>query len=298
MSSFDPQLHSQLNYVHKLNFLLSTILLPIVLFMIVLRSSTLGKYRYYLLNTTIWNYVLTAVIFGIDLTFLFPSLCILGSPILELNHNQYTVAVCFAIFCAIGLMLSICCSLLYRYSQASYGPFEQLLNKTPWTETFYVVVYLLFQTVSLGSIFMQKTPGGEQTRNQFMIENPKLIAYSIDKPVICFANTEKTRRFVYVLYTNKQNLRSFQLQMMLLKVVVLQLHVFYILLLFPTYAFCLLVYTQYPRGGYYSTIIVAFMSSHCWLDYLTLLYVVVPYRETIRKALHLRSQSSQVVSIR
>ncbi|KAI6217095.1 hypothetical protein M3Y95_01240600 [Aphelenchoides besseyi] len=319
MSNFDQQLHNRLKFFQYFNFILSTLLLPIIIFMFSARSFKLGKYRYYLLNTNIWHYVVSALIFFINPILFLPSMCVSANPMLPLQHNQFSAIAYLTLFALINLELSTCCSLLYRCSKAFHGLISSLFDRTPWTETCYVVVFLFFQILILGSIFMQQTSGEEQTRIQFAIENPDLIDHFKDKPLMCFANTELSRlimlyisfillffylagnvlwaRLLYALYSNKNHVRSHNMQVMLFKVLVVRMHVAYILFLIPVYVVCVFIYIQYKHTAYYTTIVVALISSYSWIDYMVLLYFVVPYRETIRKALKLCFCPSQVVAV-
>ncbi|KAI6212400.1 hypothetical protein M3Y94_00018700 [Aphelenchoides besseyi] len=314
MSNFDPELHSQLNYFYCFNFILSTLLFPPLVYVIISKSSKLGKYKRYLLNSTVWSYVTTALLYIINPIYLSPSLCVVSDSVLPLTYYQFILANYLLLFCVINLGMSIIYCFLYRFSQAYHNLISGLLDNSPWTELFYAVVHLLIQTIVLGTVYVHQNHTKKQTREQFAIENPDLVAYFNDRLVICFANTNQSRQtllycfiilfsfflllkiclcyFVYRLYTNKRHLNSKQLQLMLFKVLMIQLIVVDILLFFPANIICILTYFQYPRTARYTQFTIAFVGVHCWMDYLIMAYFVVPYREAILKAL--RSLSSQV----
>ncbi|KAI6216380.1 hypothetical protein M3Y95_01280600 [Aphelenchoides besseyi] len=317
MSNFDPQLYSQLKCWHYFNFIFSTILLPVVVYMITVKSSTLGYYRWYLFNSTIWNYMFTLLLLVVDPIFLFPSLCIVSNSLSSIDYNKFNLAVYLILFSMINLALSISCSLVYRFSQAFYGSLQRL-HDSKWSLGIHLVHHLFFHVVILGSLYSQQLLGVEQNRLQFAVENPDLVLRFENNPVICYTNTERTRstifyisffllvfftlctalliRFVFALRSKKRNFRSYQLHLMLFKVLVIQLNIVYAFFLVPVYFICLLIYFQHPQTSYFMMITTELISAHCWIEYSCVLYFIVPYRKTILKALQKRSRSSQLIT--
>ncbi|KAI6185714.1 hypothetical protein M3Y98_00053800 [Aphelenchoides besseyi] len=290
--------------------MLSIVLFPLVVTMIVFHSTKIKKYRYYILNSSVWNIMFATLCFFIRPIPLFPSMCWILDPRIALSYNATLFFGYFIAFSALNLDLSIAASLLYRYSQAFHGRFVRLLDYSPWTELFYIsfhiaVYFLLFVPMSLG----QTTPGNE-TQLQFAIENPDLIEQFGQKTIVCFANTERSRRivlflgcvlfffffvgsaffgrFAYTICCSKNHSAAYKLQLMLFKFLTVQLYTGYVCLVFPVCLAILFLYLQNPYAGRYAIVAMTLESVHSWIDYSCIIFFITPYRESLLKLFRLR----------
>ncbi|KAI6186013.1 hypothetical protein M3Y98_00086900 [Aphelenchoides besseyi] len=280
-------------------------------------SAHCRNYRYYLFNSTIWNYMFTSLLLVVNPVFLFPSLCVVSNSLRLIDYNEFNLTFYLILFSMINLALSISCSLVYRFSQAFYGSLQRL-HDSKWSLGLHVLHHLFFHVVILGSLYSQQLSGLEQNRLQFAIENPDLVVRFEDNSVICYTNTERTRstilyisfflllffvlctilliHLVFTLRSKKRNFRSYHLHLMLFKVLVIQLHIVYAFFLVPIYFICLLIYFQHPHTSYFMMITSELISAHCWIEYSCVLYFIVPYRKTILKVLKKRSRTSQLIT--
>ncbi|KAI6206394.1 hypothetical protein M3Y94_00905600 [Aphelenchoides besseyi] len=316
MSNYEPILSQRLSAAVGVTFCISSLLFPVILYLILRKSRQMKLYRF-LFEGCSWCYIYHTCTFGARPTFLFPSFCLILDPILPLPRELLVLGVFFVVFVVINLDLSVVESLFYRYSQAFPGWLDVFFNESRWIYGIYFAVH----TFIYASIFIPLTLGyvrdERETRRQFVVENPDL-ANSVDSTVIlCFANSEISRRLVlwiaillmsffclgttlyFVLYFRMKQTRrqstissTYKMQLMLFRAISAQLYIGYCFLLLPAAFTCTLVYFQVPHGGIYSTIVSSLMSFHGPLDYLCMMYFITPYKRTILKWLRLDKGTS------
>jgi hypothetical protein len=83
---------------------------------------------------------------------------------------------------------------------------------------------------------------------------------------------------------------TYRLQMMLYRAVSAQIGIGYGFILSPTIAICLLVLLEIPNVGNYTSFLLTLMSLHNFLDCLSIMYFITPYRKTIMKWLGIKQQ--------
>jgi hypothetical protein len=85
---------------------------------------------------------------------------------------------------------------------------------------------------------------------------------------------------------------TYRLQLMLFRAISAQLYIGYCFLLFPTVVVGFLVFWRADFGGKAMAIVFTLMSLHDFLDYLTMLYFITPYRKTVLQWLRLEDKST------
>ncbi|KAI6180601.1 hypothetical protein M3Y98_00738200 [Aphelenchoides besseyi] len=322
MSNYEPILSQRLSVAVGLTFCISSLLFPVVLYLILKKSRQMKLYRYYLINNvrgSSWCYIYHTCTFGARPTFLFPSFCLILDPVLPLPREFLVFGVFFVVFVVINLDLSVVESLFYRYSQAFPGWLDVFFNESRWLYGIYFAVH----TSIYASIFIPLILGyvrdERETRSQFAAENPDLVNLVDSMIVVCFVNSDISRRLIlwitvlmmsffclgttlyFVLYFRMKQTRrqstissTYKLQLMLFRAISAQLYIGYCFLLLPVAFTCTLVYFQVPHGGVYSTIVSSLMSFHGSLDYLCMMYFITPYKRTILKWLRLDKDTSTV----
>jgi hypothetical protein len=85
---------------------------------------------------------------------------------------------------------------------------------------------------------------------------------------------------------------TYRLQLMLFRAISVQLYIGYCFLLFPTVMAGFLVFWRVEFGGKGMAVVFALMSFHDFLDYLTMLYFITPYRRTVLQWLRLADKDS------
>ncbi|KAH7711575.1 hypothetical protein AAVH_21093 [Aphelenchoides avenae] len=100
-------------------FVLTTILLPVPVYLIV-KVKTIGKYRWYMLNGLIWDYVYDVFLTLVKPVLFFPFLGGYTSGPLPVIGNELDTGlggVIVYVILVANLVISICVSLLYRFAQ-------------------------------------------------------------------------------------------------------------------------------------------------------------------------------------
>jgi hypothetical protein len=83
---------------------------------------------------------------------------------------------------------------------------------------------------------------------------------------------------------------TYRLQMMLFRAVSFQLFIGYVFLLIPCATLCFMVFLDVPNTGKRASIVLSLMSMHSFLDCLSIMYFITPYRKTIMKWLGLKQR--------
>jgi hypothetical protein len=131
---------------------------------------------------------------------------------------------------------------------------NEFFEKSPWIYAIYAAIYLITNCVSV--IAFASVSGGDEARQQFLKENPELVAQS-SRPIVCFTEREKiinallgfvvlASSFVLcgittlvILYSrikrssNTVTEKTYKLQLMCFRALAAQLMVGYLFLLLP-----------------------------------------------------------------
>jgi hypothetical protein len=83
---------------------------------------------------------------------------------------------------------------------------------------------------------------------------------------------------------------TYRLQFMLFRAITVQIWIGYLFLLFPTIALGILIFLQVHNAGKYASLLILLTSIHNLLDYLTIIYFIIPYRKTVMKWLGLQKR--------
>ncbi|KAI6225523.1 hypothetical protein M3Y99_01334500 [Aphelenchoides fujianensis] len=247
---------------------MSTALLPLMVFLIVKKSDMMERYRWYLLNTIVFCYAYHFILCANQITAFYPSYCFMFDPIVPISRDGSIFSFYVAFFAIINLDLSIVWSLFYRFSQAFPGPFGDFFERGRVIYFIYFVVHVFCYLTVLIPTYLGQVRGEEATRRQFLAENPDLFALA-DAPLLCFANSENSRRFqlflailfsvffvigigmmgVLIRRTHRTKRESvvkstYRLQMMLVRALSFQMGIGMICLLIPVVVLGFLIYNQ------------------------------------------------------
>ncbi|KAI6199001.1 hypothetical protein M3Y96_00580300 [Aphelenchoides besseyi] len=316
MGNFSTEIENPVRVLIILSFISSTALFPLMIFFVFKKSKQMKKYKFYLLNTTIWCYVYHLIVFINHANILFPSPCIMFHSILNLSQTSTVVMFYLAFFAIVNLDLSIVWSLFYRFSQAYPTRLDRLFEKSKSIYLVYAIVHCFVYVSVLSPMMIGQRWDWNETRIQFLKDNPDLLAY-INSPMICFQNEENFRRFelylaimflVFFFIGNilhgllihlSQNAKrnslvssTYRLHIMLLKAFSVQLIIGYALLLLPVVIQGFLIYNEVANTGKTSTVILALISFHGTIDDLTMIYFIKPWRETVLSWIKRSSKSS------
>ncbi|KAI6185633.1 hypothetical protein M3Y98_00044800 [Aphelenchoides besseyi] len=296
MGNFSTEIENPVRVLIILSFISSTALFPLMIFFVFKKSKQMKKYKFYLLNTTIWCYVYHLIVFINHANILFLSPCIMFHSILNLSQTS-TVVKLFAI-------------------RAYPTRLDRLFEKSKSIYLVYAIVHCFVYVSVLSPMMIGQRWDWNETRIQFLKDNPDLLAY-INSPMICFQNEENFRRFelylaimflVFFFIGNilhgllihlSQNAKrnslvssTYRLHIMLLKAFSVQLIIGYALLLLPVVIQGFLIYNEVANTGKTSTVILALISFHGTIDDLTMIYFIKPWRETVLSWIKRSSKSS------
>jgi hypothetical protein len=85
---------------------------------------------------------------------------------------------------------------------------------------------------------------------------------------------------------------TYRLQLMLFRAISVQLYIGYCFLLFPTVIGEFLMFFRVEASGKFLAITMALMSLHDFLDYLTMIYFITPYKKTVMQWLGMEIKGS------
>lgn len=119
MPNFDPILTSYAHLITDINFVISTILFPVIFYLILTNSKQMSKYKFYLLNNILWCQGFEIILFIGRPTLLFPSFCVLADPLFPISNQILPYLFYLGVFFIVNQAFSIVLSLFYRHSQVS-----------------------------------------------------------------------------------------------------------------------------------------------------------------------------------
>ncbi|KAI6219125.1 hypothetical protein M3Y95_01133800 [Aphelenchoides besseyi] len=304
MGNFSNDVESLVRIFIVISFISSTVLFPIMIFLIVKKSKQMKKYRFYLLNTVIWCYIYHLIVFINHINPIFPSPCVMFHPILPLGQNAAVIMFYLAFFAIMNLDLSIVWSLFYRFSQAYPGWLCDFVDKTKYIYLVYACIYFFVYTTVLIPMMIAQRWDWNETQIQFLNSNPDLAAY-VNSPMICYKNVENFRLFelyvsiiflvfffvgnflhgvlIHLTQKSRNSLltSTYRMHMMLLTAISVQMIIGYMLLLLPVVVQGFLIYYENENTGRFSTVTLALFSTHGTIDDFTMIYFIKPWRETI-----------------
>lgn len=96
---------------------IEVLLLPLMIYLILFRSRSMSRYRYFLLNNVIWSFLFDIWPFLIRPSFLFPGSCIVFYPMISMSNEvmRYFVHVLFVTL--LFMELSVFWGMWYRYAK-------------------------------------------------------------------------------------------------------------------------------------------------------------------------------------
>ncbi|KAI6170803.1 hypothetical protein M3Y97_01113500 [Aphelenchoides bicaudatus] len=289
--NFDPKLQKILDTIVTISFTLSTGILPIIVYMIAKKSRQMKKYRYYMLNNVLWCYIYHAGIFFARPVLLFPSFCIILNPMFWMPDEAIVILFFVYVMVIINMDLSVVWSLFYRYSQAFPGWLNIFFERSYSIYLIYSFVHVSIYSSILIPLYLGRVVDKADIQEQFLFENPHL-SDRINSTMLCFVNTQKSRYMG--LYIAVLLIAFFILgnNLMLFRAISVQLYIGYCFLLIPTVVVGFLVFWRAEFGGKSVAIVFTLMSLHDFLDYLTMLYFITPYRRTVMQWLRLADKQS------
>ncbi|KAI6211242.1 hypothetical protein M3Y96_00413000 [Aphelenchoides besseyi] len=306
MSNYNPRLHQYEKWVIDASFCITTPLFPLMIYLIVKRSSQMRKYRYYILANVIFDYIYHFFAFLAKPTPLFPSYCLIVDLLVPMPYFVILACFYFTVLSVTALEIAVVASLFYRWSQAMIGRISHFFDQGRTTLALYGGLYFYtFCGISL-SLSFGLISNKEEARQQFLTENPDLHKMVDNITVICLINSRYSRLsalsiavglsiFFVIgtslyssLYFQMQQTRressvesTYQMQRILFRALSVELYIGYFCLLFPNTITAILVFVDSPWAGTVGSIGLALFSWHSVLDFLTMLFFITPYRKII-----------------
>lgn len=106
--------------VYTVCIFIETTIFPLLVYLILHRSKQMKRYRYYVLNISIWCFGFDLFPFLIRPSFMFPASCIVFQPIVPMS-NQTVRGLLYVLFLiSINMEAGVVWSLFYRYAQVKF----------------------------------------------------------------------------------------------------------------------------------------------------------------------------------
>ncbi|KAH7716060.1 hypothetical protein AAVH_16519 [Aphelenchoides avenae] len=292
--------------VLDISFVLTTILIPVPVYLIV-KVKTIGKYRWYMLNGLIWDYVYDAT-----LTLMKPVMCFpfiggyVSGPLPVIGNSSDFALSCAFVFVALAMNLigSACLSLVYRFAQVYPGRFHHFFEHSTCTYLLYVMVHLFFHASFIGGLLsVIKSSSARPLEAVASFADVHTFAYnygfyaverSAGIEAICWAcGGTLVVFFVTGLGLTAALIRrarqfptssAYRLQMMLVRAFVAQLLIGCVCGLWPIVVVAFLLASNSRASGTGMNVFLVLSSFHGTLDTLAILYFVKPYRRAVLRA--------------
>lgn len=119
MPTFDLEFYFKL--ILTLNFIIASLVFPIIIYIVLRHSRQLNRYKFYLANVVIWAYLLEFGAFMLKPKLLLPRYCLSVQPLFLMSQE----AVWFATYLLLLILGNMCVGVLglvfYRYFKAYQG---------------------------------------------------------------------------------------------------------------------------------------------------------------------------------
>lgn len=114
---YDESIAEVSKVVLNASFTVSTLLLPLMVYLILMKSKRLGKYKWYMLNNITWCYAYDLQITLMKPSFLMPFIGGYSQAPFPVDWRLAWSMIELGVFLRVNMDLSVVLSLLYRYAQ-------------------------------------------------------------------------------------------------------------------------------------------------------------------------------------
>ncbi|KAH7721248.1 hypothetical protein AAVH_11345, partial [Aphelenchoides avenae] len=268
-------------------------------------SRTLGNYRWYIFTNVALSYVFDCIHTLIKPVFLSPFVGWYLQGILPAKGHFSVVVVIVWAMTMITMDLSIAASLLHRFSQAYFGALRDFVDSRKVLVVYAVVVIFCLSQFFFN--FLVVFPTTEEMYDYARSYSPELAPFTNLNGFYAFERTEKlvmvitwvvvmfgvffalgiVLLFVFLSrlqstqFRRTQSKSGYRLQMMLFRVLCVQLLLIYVQLLLPGLLTLLLIVLNVSHSGPAATLMFTGTSLHASMDYVVVCYFVAPYRRAI-----------------
>ncbi|KAE9549331.1 hypothetical protein FO519_007447 [Halicephalobus sp. NKZ332] len=286
--------------------------LPLV-YLILKKSQKLGKYKYYMLIHTVVSFVMTFFVWLIKPVAIFQKYGIaICGPVTKLESRELSFSFgVVTLSCWVNVSISFSISIIYRAFAPFPGKLQKLCDNSIGYIIFIIIAVLYFHTtvvIPLAFCYTSESTTIQfiqeyfpemalfQSRNTyFQIPPTKLVEYFCLNIIICYSAYYFFGGLLYgifilniIKYTKIASSKELvRLQMMLFKTITFQGIIEVILVITPAYAMALAFYFQSRHSSEIAIAMATGGSFQAWLNYICVMYNIVPYRNTIKKWLQL-----------
>ncbi|KAH7711057.1 Protein SRI-62 [Aphelenchoides avenae] len=304
----DERVSQLCDWIIDVSFALSTILAPMMIYLVLKESKDMGKYRWYLLNEVFWCYLYDVALTVWKPVFLGPLLAGYSQSSIRFSRLGSWLTFAAATIFTVNSGLALVMACFYRFAQAYPGAFREFFEKK--VVFIYVVVHLVCYAYFLGptpfaqmwndddvraylSAYPQQVAELASLNGLWIYRRTTLtelfclsiaICYSlfVVTPIVCLS---RLYLHAQVWRLMPQNKSTYRMQIMLLKALIIQVGVAGAFIIFPMVTIGLTLYTASLKGGPVVTIMIAMTSMHASFDFAILIYFISPYRRASLKLL-------------
>ncbi|KAH7716889.1 7TM GPCR protein [Aphelenchoides avenae] len=291
--------------VIDVSFVLSSLMFPVMLWLILRHSRKMGKYRWYMLVNVLLCYASDFLLTLVKPVFLGSMIGWFLQGFVPASASTSSLLV-FVLMCVLNAMeFSIGSSLLYRFAQSYFGRIRDFFEGPKPLVAYAVIV--IGSVGYLSPIVWVRFESDDAMRQYAANYSDFLIPFTRLNGFYAFERTVMAECFLYVVVNNlficvilcaflhlvfllrlrserfirTQSKTNLRLQMMLFRTISFQLLLALVLLAFPALIALLITALNVPHSGSITTLLFTAVSLHATLEFLGICYFVAPYRRAI-----------------
>ncbi|KAH7718398.1 hypothetical protein AAVH_14175 [Aphelenchoides avenae] len=280
-------------------FCLSACLTPFMVYLLIYQSRKIGKYRWYMLNNFICDFVYDCILELLKPYFV--PVSVGGYSLAWIRwsttsaYTLFEIGVTFLEFTCISVILS----LLYRYSQAFPGRIQIFFEHSKWIYLCYLCFYVMVVPTSVSPICLRRMTSEDQIKKFLWGNNAAYTSPANAMIAYKWSDTVKTVTWFMLLLltiffvlgttlfvvahvkitrgTGKHVVAS-RLQMMLYRACMVQYLVGLGFLLFPLVVMTIAMNCVPSKMDCVGNIVFMLTAAHSSVEYLVTIYFIKPYR--------------------
>ncbi|CAD5217045.1 unnamed protein product [Bursaphelenchus okinawaensis] len=284
---------------------LSIFIVPLLFYLVFTQSKCIKRYKYFLMNNIFWCVLLTITFWYCKIHLHFPAACVHFEPFFPSLPFSSSFAMYLFTIGIVNVLASMACTILYRLAHAQMGSLQYHLDNS---KRFYIG-FAMFQVIAsisfMGSLRAIQITDPAEADAELALRVPHLqnstvpficVASGFPAIFISFGASMLLILFAIVggvmlimlhkkLMSNKVRLseRTAKLQFMLFYALSVQIVSYYVFELFPLIFDCLGFTVGFVHGEAVTLIMEALTSVHSIVDYICIIYFIVPYRRAVVK---------------
>uniref|UniRef100_A0A7E4WB26 Serpentine Receptor, class T n=1 Tax=Panagrellus redivivus TaxID=6233 RepID=A0A7E4WB26_PANRE len=308
----NPLLVAVYSVYWDVSLVLTTTFFCFMLYMMVTKSSReMSDYKWYLIHQLTWSYLFDLYLGLWKPVPLWPFFINYSVGIFsKTTNNNMVTQLLILIVLAVGMGFSVYLSLLHRYMQGSpFSPFYKSYSIVWLRLVIHVIFFVVIQSILCIPLVLSLSPPAE-LKEELTSKYPALIPiFQLHPSIVGYGASSRQDNFNYflvivfvliavtisiqILFLNFSRLlknnekllspKTFKIQLMLFRLLYIQLIISGLMLLFPI-TLCLILTLFGVRWiSSFALLAIATLGMHTMADFMVLCYFVKSYREYIKR---------------